>query len=286
MNKLANFVTKYAWPIFIITIVLTIFAGTQLKHLKFEDDITKYMPEDDPEITFYNEVVEKFAGSQSDMGVISLEYKDLFQVKNLQGIKNIVDELDKAPYIKSVTSFLNMPEIISTEFGLEVKDLVEVFPKNDKEAKELKESLLKNSLVKGKFISKDGNVTLLTMEFKKGMNGKELKDNLTKIVDSQKGNAIKVYYSGMPLVSADIAESSRDTMKLSIIALILMLFVLYFCFRSIRGVLMPLAIAFLSSVWVLGLVASTGRSVTMVAAALPLLMIALATAYGNLKQSK
>lgn len=207
------------------------------------------------------------------MGVISLEYKDLFQVKNLQCIKNIVDELDKAPYIKSVTSFLNMPEIISTEEGLEVKDLVEVFPKNDKEAKELKESLLENSLVKGKFISKDGNVTLLMMEFKKGIDGKELKDNLTKIVDSQKGDAIKVYYSGMPLMSADIEESSRDTMRLSIIALILMLFVLYFCFRSIRGVLMPLIIAFLSSVWVLGLVASTGRSVTMVAAALPLLMI-------------
>ncbi len=280
MNKLADFITKYAWPILIVTIVLTILAGTQLKNLKFEDDITKYMSEDDPEIIFYSEVVEKFAGSQSDMGVISLEYKDLFQVKNLQCIKNIVDELDKAPYIKSVTSFLNMPEIISTEEGLEVKDLVEVFPKNDKEAKELKESLLENSLVKGKFISKDGNVTLLMMEFKKGIDGKELKDNLTKIVDSQKGDAIKVYYSGMPLMSADIEESSRDTMRLSIIALILMLFVLYFCFRSIRGVLMPLIIAFLSSVWVLGLVASTGRSVTMVAAALPLLMIALATAYG------
>jgi len=182
MNKIANFITKFAWPILIVTIVLTILAGMQLKNLKFEDDITKYMSEDDPEITFYSEVVEKFAGSQSDMGVISLEYKDLFQVKNLQCIKNIVDELDKAPYIKSVTSFLNMPEIISTEEGLEVKDLVEVFPKNDKEAKELKESLLENSLVKGKFISKDGNVTLLMMEFKKGINGKELKDNLTKIV--------------------------------------------------------------------------------------------------------
>ncbi len=280
MQKLANFITKFAWPILLTIITLTILAGVQLKNLKFEDDITKYIPEDDPEIIFYNQVVEKFAGSQSDMGVIAIEYEDLFQIENLQSIKNIVNELDKAPYIKSVTSFLNMPEIISTEFGLEVKDLVEVFPENEKEAKELKESLLENSLVQGKFISPDGKATLIMIELRKGMEGKELKDNLTKIVDSQKGDAIQVHYSGLPLVSLEIEESSRDTMRLSIIALILMLFILYFCFRSIRGVLMPLIVAFLSSLWVLGLVASTGRSVTMVAATLPLLMIALATAYG------
>lgn len=280
MNKLADFITKFAWPILIVTIVLTILAGTQLKHLKVEDDITKYMSADDPEIEFYSEIVDKFGGAQVDMAVISLEYEDLFQVKNLQCIKNIVDELNKAPYIKSVTSFLNMPEIISTEEGLEVKDLVEVFPENDQEAKELKELLLKNSMVKGKFISKDGNVTLITIELKKGATEKELKKELTEIINPLKGETSKVYYSGMPLMSADIEESSRDTMRLSIIALILMLFVLYFCFRSIRGVLMPLVIAFLSSVWALGLVAATGRSVTMVAASLPVIMIALATAYG------
>ncbi|HAJ32277.1 MAG TPA: hypothetical protein DCK79_02745 [Candidatus Atribacteria bacterium] len=280
MNKLSRFITKFAWPILIATIVLTILAGMQTKNLKIDDDVTKYMSEDDPEIKFYSEIVDKFGGSQSETGVITLEYKDLFQVKNLQCIKNIVDELDKAPYIKSVTSFLNMPEIISTEEGLEIKDLVEVFPKNDKEAKELKKSLLENSMVKGKFISKDGNVTLLMIEFKKGVNGKELKDNLEKIVDSQKGDTIKVYYTGMPLMSADIGESSQDTMRLSIMALILMLFILYFCFRSIRGVLLPLIVASFASVWTLGLVASTGRNVTMVASAVPILMIALATAYG------
>jgi len=280
MNKIANFVTKYAWPILIITIMVTIFAGSQLNKLTIEDDITKYMPADDPDIEFYSEIVDKFGGSQSETAVISLEYDDLFRVENLRSVKNIIDELNDTSYIKSVTSFLNMPEIISTEFGLEVKDLVEIFPKNDKEARELKETLLKNNMVKGKFISADGNVTLLVMELKKGFSGSELKNDLVKIIDPLKGDATKIYYSGMPLMSAEIAESSRNTMSLSILAIVLMLFVLFFCFRSIRGVLLPLMVAFLSSVWVLGLIASTGRSVTMVAAILPVIMISLATAYG------
>jgi len=280
MKKLAYFVSKYAWPILIITIILTVLAGSQLNKLTIEDDITKYMPQDDPDIEFYSEIVDKFGGSQSETAVISLEYDDLFRVENLRCVKNIIDELNDTSYIKSVTSFLNMPEIISTEFGLEVKDLVEIFPENDKEARELKETLLKNNMVKGKFISGDGNVTLLIMELKKGFTGSELKNDLVKIIDPLKGEATKIYYSGMPLMSAEISESSRGTMSLSIVAIVIMLFVLFFCFRSIRGVILPLFVAFMSSVWVLGLIASTGRNVTMVAAILPVIMISLATAYG------
>lgn len=280
MKKIANFVTKYAWPILIITIVITVLAGSQLNKLTIEDDITKYIPQDDPEIEFYSEIVDKFGGSQSETAVISLEYEDLFQIENLRCVKNIIDKLDDLSYVKSVTSFLNMPEIISTEFGLEVKDLVEIFPKNNEEARKLKDSLLTNNMVKGKFISADGNVTLLVIELKKGYSGSELKNNLIKIIEPLKGNATKIYYSGMPLMSAEIAESSRGTMSLSIIAIVIMLFVLFFCFRSIRGVILPLFVAFMSSVWVLGLIASTGRNVTMVAAILPVIMISLATAYG------
>ena len=280
MKKVADLITKYAWPIVITTIVITILAGSQLNKLIIEDDITKYMPADDPDIEFYREIVDKFGGSQSETAVISLEYDELFQVENLRSVKNIIDELNNVSYIKSVTSFLNMPEIISTEYGFEVKDLVEIFPENNEEARKLKDTLLKNNMVKGKFISADGNVTLLVLELKEGYSGSELKNNFIKIIEPLKGEATKIYYSGMPLMSAEISESSRGTMSLGIVAILIMLFVLFFCFRSVRGVILPLFVAFMSSVWVLGLIASTGRKVTMVAAILPVIMISLATAYG------
>lgn len=280
MNKVADFITKYAWPIVIITIAITILAASQLRKLTIEDDITKYIPQNDPDIEFYSDIVDKFGGKQSKTAVISLEYDDLFQVENLRSVKSIIDELNDISYVKSVTSFLNMPEIISTEYGLEVKDLVEIFPENNEEARKLKDTLLKNNMVMGKFISADGNVTLLIIELKEGYSGSDLKNNLKKIVEPLKGEATKIYYSGMPLMSAEISESSRGTMSLAIAAIVIMLFVLFFCFRSVRGVILPLLVAFISSVWVLGLIASTGRNVTMVAAILPVIMISLATAYG------
>lgn len=175
MQKLANLINKYAWPIFILIILITIFAAIQAKNLKIEDDITKYISEDDPDIKFYGEVIDKFGGSQMSISMISLEYEDLFTLENLERIKSITERLEAAPFVKTVNSFLNMPKIITTDVGLEVKDLVEVFPENDEEAKELKLSLLNDKLVKGKFISEDGNVALLMVESVKDIEDEKLK---------------------------------------------------------------------------------------------------------------
>lgn len=280
MQKLANFITKYAWPIFILIIIITIFAAIQAKNLKIEDDITKYISEDDPDIKFYGEVMDKFGGSQMNVSMISLEYEDLFTLENLERIKSITERLEAAPFAKSVNSFLNMPKIITTDVGLEVKDLVEVFPKNDEEAKELKLSLLNDKLVKGKFISEDGNVALLMVESVKDIEDEKLIAELENIIEPLKGQTLQVHYFGMPFIMAEMSEGSWKTMRLGIIAALTVLFILFFCFRSVRGVLLPLAVALLSSIWVMGFVASIGRSATMMISAIPVLMISLATAYG------
>lgn len=280
MQKLANFITKHAWPIFILIILITIFAAIQAKNLKIEDDITKYISEDDPDIKFYGEVMDKFGGSQMNVSMISLEYEDLFTLENLKRIKSITERLEAAPFVKSVNSFLNMPKIITTDVGLEVKDLVEVFPENDEEAKELKLSLLDDKLVKGKFISEDGNVALLMVESVKDIEDEKLIAELENIIEPLKGQTLQVHYFGMPFIMAEMSEGSWKTMRLGIIAALTVLFILFFCFRSVRGVLLPLAVALLSSIWVMGFVASIGRSATMMISAIPVLMISLATAYG------
>ncbi|HID16378.1 MAG TPA: hypothetical protein EYP16_06230, partial [Candidatus Atribacteria bacterium] len=160
------------------------------------------------------------------------------------------------------------------------KDTIEVFPETEEEAEELKKSLLADSMINGKFISSDGKVGLIMIETKEGMDGEKLRKALEKTVEPLKGDAVKVVYFGMPLISAYIADSSKDTMRLSIISALVILLVLYFCFRNLRGVFLPILIALLSSLWVMGLVGTLGKSVTMMVSTVPVLMISLATAYG------
>ncbi len=280
MKKIADFIIKYAKPIVIIIVLITILAGSQLKNLKVEDDITKYMPVDDPEIKFYEQVSEKFGKYDENTSLISLEYKDLFTLKNLNSFKDIIKELEQAPYIKSVNSFLSIPKIISTEVGIEVRDLVEIFPTNEKEAKELKTSLLNDDLVRGKFISENGKVALIMIETKEGIEGSDLKQKLENTITPLKDNALQVHYFGVPIITAMIAESSKGNMRLAIIAALVILLLLFYCFRSLRGTFLPIIVALMSSIWVLGFVGSIGKTVTIVISAIPVLMLSLVTAYG------
>lgn len=137
-----------------------------------------------------------------------------------------------------------------------------------------------DKLVKGKFISEDGNVALLMVESVKDIEDEKLIAELKNIIEPLKGQTLQVHYFGMPFIMAEMSEGSWKTMRLGIIAALTVLFILFFCFRSVRGVLLPLAVALLSSIWVMGFVASIGRSATMMISAIPVLMISLATAYG------
>jgi len=117
-------------------------------------------------------------------------------------------------------------------------------------------------------------------EVKSGIEGKELKKELENLINPLKGDTLKVYFTGMPLITAEISENSSKTMRLGLISAMVVLLVLYFCFRSLRGVFLPIIVSIFSSIWVLGFIALSGRSVTMIASVLPVVMISLATAYG------
>ncbi|HNR65046.1 MAG TPA: hypothetical protein PKJ95_01995, partial [Atribacterota bacterium] len=125
MNRLAQFINKYAKIIIVIVLILTITGATQIKNLRVDDDITKYLAEDSPEILFYQEISKKFEKYDQDLILVSLEYQDLFTLENLQNFKLILEQLEKSDYILSVNSFLNMPKIITTDYGIEIRDFVE-----------------------------------------------------------------------------------------------------------------------------------------------------------------
>jgi uncharacterized protein len=280
MKRLAYFVSKHSKLIIIFVLLLTIIGITQIKNLKVEDDITKYLSENDLEIQFYQEISEKFGKYDENLTLVSLEYNDLFELENLQNFKAIAEQLEKSDYIVSVNSFLNMPKIIATDFGIEVREFVEVFPETEQEAAQLKTTALEDDLVKGAYLSSDGQVGLLMIESTDNVNGTLLRKDLEDIINQHRANVKRIEYFGLPMMETQITEMASNNMSLAIIAALVILVLLYYCFRSLQGTFLPILVALLSSFWMLSLVASSGRTVTIVISAIPIIMLSLVTAYG------
>ncbi|MBN2395439.1 MAG: MMPL family transporter [Candidatus Atribacteria bacterium] len=280
MKKLSQFIVTHSKKIVIFVVLLTLLGVTQVKNLKVEDDITKYLSENDPEIKFYQEISEKFGKYDENLTLVSLEYDDLFELENLQNFKTIAEQLEKSAHVLSVNSFLNMPKIITTDFGIEVREFVEDFPKTKEEAQQLKITALGDELVKGSYLSPDGQVGLLMVESQDNVNGFQLKQGLENIINQYKTNIKRIEYYGLPIMETQITEMALNNISLAFIATLVVLTILFYCFRSVQGTILPILIALITSFWLLSSIASSGKTVTIVISAIPVLMIALVTAYG------
>ncbi len=280
MKQLAQFITKHSKLIIIFVLFIILLGITQIRNLKVEDDITKYLSENDPEIQFYQEISEIFGKYDENLTLISLEYDDLFELANLQNFKTISEQLEKSEYIVSVNSFLNMPKIMATDFGIEVREFVEEFPETGEDARQLKKTALEDDLIKGAYLSSDGQVGLLMIESPDKVDKRLLRKDLEDIINQQRGNIKRIEYFGLPMMETQITEMALKNMSLAITAALVILVLLYYCFRSIQGTFLPILVALLSSFWLLSLVASSGRTVTIVISAIPIIMLSLVTAYG------
>jgi len=183
--------------------------------------------------------------------------------------------------IASVTSITNIIDIKSDEFGFEIGKLIDEYslPYSDEELLRLKERVFSKEMFKGVVVSEDATATLIMFTLKDGADiqrvGRAVIDKATSLHLSD-----KLYYAGMPMMVTAISELiSRDLIKLLPIAFLVIAVVLFFSFRSYRGVLLPLVTAAIAIVWTLGIMVLGGYKMTMVTNNIPILLLAIGSAY-------
>lgn len=99
-------------------------------------------------------------------------------------------------------------------------------------------------------------------------------DSLPTYVDGQ------VYVSGAKAVSSIVGKLLiTDLALLFPVVIVLIAFILFLSFRTLRGVLLPLGNVVLSVIWAMGLMGLLGQAITMATMILPIILIAVGTAY-------
>lgn len=280
MQKLIQGILKHAWLILAVTVLVTLFFGYQLRHVRFEDDITKYVPQDDPKVSFYNSLSDRFGGFQKKSMIVALEFDDLFTPQNLSSLQAVVDTVKSLPVVQKVTALTNMPKIVTTEYGIEVREVVDILPQTEGEAQDLRKDLENDELIWGKLVTQDGKGTIVMISFYEGVDEYKATQEVEKAVDAMSLPA-RVTYFGFPIVMREVSKSARENMALlTPLSVVVLLVILYIGFRSFQGVFLPIFIALLASLWAIGTAASLGQSLTVISASLPVMLLAMVTAYG------
>lgn len=279
MIQFSEKILTFRWIIIALVFVSTIFFANQITKLSIDADILRSLPDDDVNAMLLKKIGKNFGGN--NIGVIILETDNIYQTKVLEHIRSITDTLTNIEGISSVSSLTNIINIKGGDLGIEVGRLVDEYelPESQEEFEALRNNISSNEMYKGSIVSEDETSTLVIFNLEEGANVNTIAKNVIQSTEALHLPE-KLYYTGSPMLVTYISDlMKRDLTRLLPIAFVLIAIILFFSFRSISGVILPLLTSVIAIVWSLGIMGLLGFSMSMISNNIPIILLAVSSAY-------
>ncbi len=302
MRYLLRPIIKHYYLTSIIILAITIFLCFNLKNLRFDNDVTTMLPDDHPTKIAQKDMQETFGAAE--MIMIGLETDDIFNTDLLEKIKKLSKKLKKLkiesnPFIDpetgkkrtkqkrciaNIISLATMNHIEGSEYGMEVSTLMKNVPKNKEEMRLLKEKVFSWDFYVGNIVSSDSTATCIAIEYNNNLAPEELvrmSDAIQNAVsETDFGKDVKVYIAGEPFVAAVISKSMTKDLTLMVPLVFLVVIIsLTITLRKISDVVLIVVTIATSVLWTVGLMATFKFSLNFMTSAIPVLLVAIGSAY-------
>ena len=269
------------WPklTLLLALLLTGFLGYHAWHFRIDSSVENLLAQDDPNKKYYEEVRTLFGSD--DMGVIGLVTENVYTPATLEKIKRITAEVEKVGGVESVLSLTNVPDPIT-----DVVDPPLLIPRipTDPAALDALRRKVEDNPIYLNVVSRDGKGAAILIFFFKQLGKDEflqkgIDDRLQEIVAREQGPE-ELYLTGMQHITVNSLKlMQRDLWTFTPLSFAVIMVVLGFCFRNVRGVLLPLMSVLCGVVWTLGIMVLTGAAITIGTLVLPSLLIVIGSTY-------
>lgn len=259
VERFAAFCVSHRKFVTSLILVLTVVFGYFAAHVEIKTIFHDLLPKGHPFIEINDKYNERFGGPNIVSIMVEAEQGDIFQPKVLERIKLITDELYLVPAINQfqVVSLASrkLRSINSSTEGIETKPMMwPELPKNQQEIEALREQVLANPLVYGRYVSADLRSALVTADFiDRLIDYEKLYDGIMHIAEKYNGDGVRVRVVGEPLLTGWVVHFLPETFHLFLITIAIMAALLFVTVRTWRGVLLPMLAGAVSALWALGI---------------------------------
>ncbi|MBL7213263.1 MAG: MMPL family transporter [Desulfobacteraceae bacterium] len=248
--------------IFFISLVTLLFA-IHLPYIRFQTSIYDLAIKDLSETAYY-EAFKKEFGSEEIILVVA-KAKQIFDPDTFRRIGLIAQSLSEIPGVRKVLSLPGIKKDMDISSRWSLSDFEEIMAPID--------------LFRRNFISDDKKTTVLTVILEDVRHKDNIIGSINEIIEKE-SNGMSLYQIGMPLVSRALAAyTEKDFFRLPPITFLVIAALLFCFFGNIRGILIPTGSVFLALIWTFGLMAWTQTPLSLLTMIVPILLIAVGTAY-------
>ncbi len=283
MRRMGRFVSRYAiWVIvaFIAIGGVVAFIGIEPGS---ESDVLKFLPKSNPDVERFYDVNEKFGAL--NIAIVGIQEDDIFNADFMNRLgettRVLQNEVNGIHRVLGLTTLSDFEIVKGVEGGVQPKVLVDVehLPQDESGWKKLKEDVFSKRHVKGHFVNKDGDATVLLCYLAPKGQVVEITDEIKKEVRKRFPNA-KLYWGGNPFISAHIFKVTEQDMKsLTPWAVGLIILVTLLSFRDPVGVLLALVATVFGGTIAFASMKLMDVKVNIVLSSMPVLLFAVGSAY-------
>ena len=281
-HKIARWLLDHRLITTMVVLLPTVLLAIALPRVEVYSRFADLLPAQHEYIKNYNRMKETFGGA--NVVTMSLEVKsgDIFTTATLEKIRLLTREVDVIPGVNhyQVASIAHpkIRRVRTTATGLIKSEpvLPDVLPNAPEKLKRLREEVFNNDVVYGTYVSTDGKAALILAGFdEERLDYNQIFDRLQELkVQTDADGETTLYIAGEPMLKGWIYHHAAELKVIFSVTLAIIVFVLFLHFRSVIGVLIPLAATGMSAIWGLGLVGWLGYNLDPLILVVPILISA------------
>jgi len=285
MEAYVRFLLRYRWPVLALSLAATLFLGYYLSSAKVQMNFLDIIPPGHP----YTQLAHKHARmfGSANVLVVAVEVKDgdIFTVETLNKIDRLTIALIETPGVNpwQVLS-ISHPKVRNIQItGAGIRVLPLFFPgppKEPKDAARIKKAVYTNDGVLDFFVSRDNKVALITAGFwESGLDFARMTERLFQLQAQETDANHVIHMTGFPMLFCWIFSYKRWIVYITGLTILSIMALLWFYFRTLQGVLIPLFSGALSTMWALGFAGYLGFTIDLLMIVVFLLITARALSH-------
>jgi predicted RND superfamily exporter protein len=277
-NWIARFSFKYRVAILLLAAGITVFMSFGLRYLDTTTKIDDMLPTGHSYIKLIKKFTPIFGGGNTVICEIKANNGDIFNAEFLRKLKRVTNQFRYNDYtypllVDSIT--LQKSKYITVRGGGEVHIDSLIWPRIptvEAGLQKLKQNVMGSPLYNGALVSADGKAASIIAQFKPTVDYSKLHAFFSKLKQTENDDLATIHLTGRPVLLATIYSHWTKIFILFGVTFLFIAILLFVFLRCAIGVIVPLVVMIMSTLWGLGFAGYTHLNFAPLMVVLPFLV--------------
>ena len=256
----------------LVLIGLTAWLVYSFKDLEFDYNFEHFFPVESDDADFYYQFREQF-GSDNEFILIGLKHAPhVYDIDFLKKVDQLCRDLKLMPNIKSVNSITTLKVPVINSFGVIELPLINLEDSPNLSGDSTR--IRRMPYIEGNLIAANQQSISIYIRHADQLR-KSAADSLLEGIEQRCNTTFPEEFIITGKLKSERAYLNRTKNELLLfmsVSFILVTFFLWFTFRNIWGVMVPLVVVLMSIIWTIGIMAATGKAIDIMIILMPCIL--------------